>query len=187
MNCDTCQSQLCAQLDTAPDAARPAAFSAAAEQHLASCLACREFQHALVVLDEQLTRKASQVALPADFATTVLAGLPPAKPRLSPAEIATRKARYEREYRAAMGMVNWARLFLQAATWLRLASITGLCAGFGWLLAGLLRRFPMSGEWVWTQSFSISTAQVLACGIGLTAFAYGVLVVKRPALLRAKW
>jgi hypothetical protein len=179
MNCDACQNHLCEQLDSGPDDSLPAD----AGEHLSGCPACRQFQRTLRALDAQLSHSASRATLPADFAANVLARLPRAKPRLSPAEIAERKARYEREHRAAMLASDWSRPFRQAAVWLRLASFAGLCAGIGWLLADALRQPALREAWMQFQSFTVSTESLLASGLGLASLVFGVLVGRRPALL----
>ncbi len=183
MNCNTCQSHLCERLDTAPNAT----LNVETGEHLTTCPACQRFQESLLALDEQLIRKSCQATLPADFASTVLARLPQSKPRLSPAEIAERKARCEREHQAAMTSFNWTLPFLKAAAWLQIGSFTGVCAGLGWLLADMFKQLPLGEHLIQLQSYTVSAAQLLAYGAGVMALAFGVMVVKRPALLRAKW
>jgi hypothetical protein len=180
MNCDTCQSRLCEQLDIAPEAP----FAPDLEAHLSACPVCRRFQQTLQALDEQLTRQAGQATLPVDFAATVLARVPHSQPRLSPAEIAGRKARCEHEYQIALAAHDWGRSFKRGVVWLRLASFALLCAGIGWLFADALRQANLPETWVQLQSYSASAAPWLAYGLGLAMLAFGMLVARRPLLLR---
>lgn len=60
-------------------------------------------------------------------------------------------------------------------------------AGSAPLLADVLRHVSMSDEWLWLQLFTISTAQLLAGIVGLSALAFGLLLARRPALLHGKW
>lgn len=177
MNCDDCQSRICESLD-AGQSTRP---DPAVEQHLAECPVCREFHDAWAALDVHLIRRAVKTSLPADFKATLLARLPAPQTRLTPAEIAARRAQFEAEYRAAMAALDRAYLFPRPATMLRVLAVAGACALVGLLLAALMRALPLVIEAALNRAGAHPT--MLLCGIiGVAAALYGLRRAWRPAL-----
>ena len=177
MNCDDCQNRICQSLD-AGQGIRP---DPAVEQHLAECPLCREFHQAWAALDAKLIGCAVKTTLPADFKATLLARLPAPQPRLTPAEIAARRAQFEAEYLAAMAALDRAYLFPRPATMLRILAVAGVCVLLGLLLAVLMRALPLLIETGWSQAGANPTMRL--CGIiGLAAAVYGLRRAWRPVL-----
>jgi predicted anti-sigma-YlaC factor YlaD len=177
MNCDDCQSRICELLD-AGQSTRP---DPAVERHLAECPVCREFHQTWAALDAKLIGRAIKTSLPADFKATLLARLPEPQARLTPAEIAARRAQFEAEYRASMVALDRAYLFPRPATMLRILVVAGVCALLGLVLVVLMGALPLLIDTALSQSGANPTMRL--CGIiGLAAALYGLRRAWRPAL-----
>lgn len=145
MNCHDCQNRLGEEAESsAPDLAA----------HLATCPVCRAVHDTWATLDAELSRRASATTLPADFNEKLRARLPTAKPRLSPAEIALRRAQYEREYHAAMMASERWRFLLNPVVLRRMLTVVGASLFGGILLTAtlpmLLTGLDLALRW-WTQ------------------------------------
>lgn len=173
MNCDDCQRQLSEQLDAGPATAAPQV-----ETHLAGCPACRAFRDAVAALDARLAGQAVPV-LPADFKATLLAGLPPPRRRLSPAEVRDRRTRCEREHQAALEGL-WRRSFLLTRG--RLSALATVAAG------GLIAALLAPGAWRLLEATRGSNYGAITGpggALGLAAVVFGLHCARRQ--LSAGW
>lgn len=169
MDCDECQSRSSGLLDAGQDSRRDPAV----EQHLAACPACREFRDTWAVIDVQLTRQAATV-LPADFKATLLARLPASRPRLTPAEVAARRAQFEQEHLAALARLHCRHLFLRPGHLLRLFAVAAGFALAGMLLPGVARALVGVVGWAFGGAASGWSLPVLGGATGLIAVLYGL-------------
>lgn len=154
MNCPDCQRRICDLLD----AGQPLAPEDEVAGHLAECPACREFQETWAGLDPLLAGHAARPALPANFKTTLLARLPAAPRRVTPAEIPALRARFAREHRAALASLHWGgtpglvrraliiAMACVATSWLAAQIIAALLDGLGaeFTLAGNAEPEPVA-------------------------------------------
>ena len=170
MNCDDCQSRICELLDPG----QSARHDPAVELHLADCPACREFRDTWAALDAQLTRQVVAAALPADFKTTLLARLPAPQPRLTPAEIATRREQLEREYRDAVTALKRRHLFPNPVMIPRLLAVAGTCALAGVVLPEATRVLPAAVEVALGPAGVAQAMPLLGLVIGMAAALYGL-------------
>lgn len=177
MNCDDCQNRISELLDAGPSAP----LDPVAEQHLADCPACREFRDASAALDAQLVHHTPSAVLPADFKTTLLARLPVPRVRLTPAEIAARRAQLEFEYREALAALDRRYLVPHAATILRLLPVAAAWVFGGLLLVAVMDSLPAAIEDAFGQAAAVWTIALLSGGGGLAAAFYSL---RRTGALR---
>jgi hypothetical protein len=163
MNCHECQTWLSDALDGTPVA--PA--RAEAEQHLAACPVCQSFERSLLLIEPHLKRQAARPRLAEDFVSTIMRRLPADPKRLTPEEIARRRAQFDSEHREALALLRprfWP--WQLAAAWPRLGLICAVAVGAWFVFARaepLLLR--LASAWPGLDSVNVTLAMAVAVAV----------------------
>ena len=169
MECTSCEDWICG----APDATEGITPQAAAA-HLAGCPACRAFQATWTQLDTALVGQADLARLPENFGAAVIAQLPAPKERLTPSQIAGRKAQIEREYREALRNVSVLGVLSDPTVLLRPIAMVATCISVGIVVAVLtpLVATAVESAFRWSSSGPVQAVSgILGLVVALLAAA----------------
>ncbi len=177
-DCAACEDWICGIPDGAGDI-----VPSIADAHLATCPACRAFQRTWAELDAELVGHAALARLPEDFNETVFSEIPAPRPRLTPDQIAARKAQAELSYHAALRDASFLGVLSDPTALLRAVAMVATCLSVGIVVAvaAPLVAAAAASAWRWSSSGLVQGA---AGVLGMMAASFAAAAGGRSWLRR---
>lgn len=178
-DCTACEDWICGDPDGAGDV-----VPSIAAAHLAACPACRAFQKTWAALDAELVEQAALARLPEDFDATVFSKIPAPRARLTPDQIAARKAQAELSYHAALRDASFLGVLSDPTALLRAVAMIATCLSVGIVVAMAtpLVAAAATSAWHWSSS---GLAQGAAGILGMMAASFAAAAGGRSWLRRS--
>lgn len=178
-DCTACEDWICG----APHEAGDMSPSVAAA-HLAACPACRAFQKTWAEIDAELVGHVALARLPDDFNETVFSKIPAPRARLTPDQIAARKAQAELSYHAALRDASFLGVLSDPTALLRAVAMIATCLSVGIVVAVAAPTIAAAAEGAWRWSSS-GLAQGAAGILGMMAASFAAAAGGRSWLRRS--
>ena len=178
-DCTVCEDWIC----EAPDGTGDRVPSIAAA-HLAACPDCRAFQKTWAELDAELVGQAALARLPEGFSEAVISKVPAPPARLTPDQIAIRKAQAELSYHAALRDASFLGVLSDPTALLRAVAMIATCLSVGIVVAVAAPLVAAAAESALRWSSS-GLVQGVAGILGMMAASFAAAVSGRSWLRRS--